>query len=75
MKVESFESWSRCDDCGFQGLLLYRTRTDEDYRDDTALGFMMDSSCPSCGQEQAVLVVAEEFRAMLRTAARGGSCR
>ena len=75
MKVNSFEYWSRCDDCGFQGMIFFRTRNDEDYRDSSALGYMMDSSCPSCGLEQAVLVVADEFREMLRAAARSGSVR
>ena len=63
---DSYQQWGTCDECGFQGLLMYRSRTEEDYSDEEALGFMMDSSCPACGSEEAVLVVVEEYQEMVR---------
>jgi hypothetical protein len=64
--IERFQLWGACDACGFQGLLIFVSRLEEDYADAEALGFMLDSSCPACGHEEAVLVVAEEYREMVR---------
>jgi hypothetical protein len=64
--AETFQHWGHCDQCGFQGLMVFRSRRDEDYSDEEALGFMMDSSCPACGHEEAVLVVVEEYQDMVR---------
>ena len=68
--VERFQLWGGCDECGFQGLLIFQSREDEDYADAEALGFMMDSSCPACGHEEAVLVVTEEYQEMVRIGSR-----
>jgi len=69
-RVERFQLWGSCDECGFHGLLVYQSREDEDYADEEALGFMMDSSCPACGLEEAVLIVTEEYREMVRIGSR-----
>lgn len=61
-----YQSWSQCDECGFQGLFEFQQRDDETYDDPDALGVMLDSTCPSCGFQHAVLVVTEEFQAMQR---------
>jgi len=66
-----YQHWDACDECGFQGLMLYQHRADEDYSDEDVLGFMMDSSCPACGQEAAVLVVVEQYQEMLRLSKAG----
>jgi len=64
--TDTFQHWGNCDECGFQGLIEFQSRSDEDYSDEEALGFMMDSSCPACGHEEAVLVVLEEYQEMVR---------
>ena len=64
--IERYQHWGSCDECGFQGLLLFRSRVEEDYADEEALGFVMDSSCPSCGHEEAVLMVLEQYQEMVR---------
>ena len=60
-----FKHWDECDECGFKGLIVFRTRAEEDYEDVDALGFVMDSTCPECGCEEAVLVVVETYHEML----------
>lgn len=67
-RVERYQSWSSCDECGFQGLLEFAHRGDENYDDPESLGVMLDSTCPACDHEAAVLVVMEEYQAMLRVA-------
>ena len=67
-KFTRYESWSTCDACGFQGLLEFTHREDEVYDDPDSLGVMLDATCPSCDSESAVLVVLEEYHAMLRMA-------
>ena len=62
---DSFQHWDQCDECGFHGLVSFQTRAGEDYDDADALGFVMDSTCPACGFEQAVLVVVEQFQEMV----------
>ena len=62
---DGFKHWSNCDSCGFQGLMVFRIRPEEDYTDEEALGFMMDTSCPACGTDEAVLVVVEEYQEMV----------
>lgn len=64
----SYQSWSNCDACGFQGLLEFAHRDDEIYDDPDSLGVMLDATCPACDQQSAVLVVYDEYRAMLRLA-------
>ncbi len=64
--IQVFQHWDSCEECGFQGLVLFQSRADEDYSDEDALGFIMDSSCPSCGHEEAVLVVVEQYQEMVR---------
>ena len=66
-----YRAWGQCDECGFQGLVEYRHVASEDYDDDEALGVMMDASCPSCGFEESVLMIIDEYRAMLRLAESG----
>ena len=63
--VDGFKHWGTCDDCGFQGLMVYRTRAEEDYTDEEALGFMLDASCPACGTDESVLMVVEEYQEMV----------
>ena len=63
-----FDSWSQCDDCGFQGLMEFSTRDDENYDDPESLGVMMDCVCPACGGQQSVLVVIEQYQEMLQMA-------
>ena len=67
-----YQHWGTCDECGFQGLITFQSRSEEDYSDEDALGFMMDSSCPACGNEESVLVVVEEYLEMVRMR-KGGS--
>lgn len=67
-KPERYESWSSCDECGFQGLVEFVHRDDENYDDPDSLGVMLDSTCPACDYQVAVLVVIDEYRAMLRMA-------
>ncbi|MFT5176186.1 MAG: hypothetical protein ACI8W7_004380 [Gammaproteobacteria bacterium] len=64
-EIETFQHWDQCDDCSFQGLIEFRTRAEEDYEDADALGFVMDSTCPACGDEKSVLMVAEQFQEMV----------
>lgn len=66
----NYQHWDRCEACGFQGLILFQCRAGEDYSDLDALGFLMDSSCPACGYEEAVLVVVEQYQEMVRMARR-----
>lgn len=68
--VDRYQHWGACDECGFQGLLLFQCRVEEDYADEEALGFVMDSSCPACGNEEAVLVVVEQYLEMVRMSRR-----
>jgi hypothetical protein len=65
-KKRRYQSWGSCEDCGFQGLFEFQQRDDESYDDPDALGVMLDSTCPSCEFQHAVLVVIEEFQAMQR---------
>lgn len=67
-RVDRYQSWSSCDACGFQGLLEFTHRDDENYDDAEALGVMLDSTCPACDHQSAVLVVMEEYHAMQRLA-------
>jgi hypothetical protein len=67
-RVERYQSWSNCDECGFQGLLEFAHRDGEIYDDPESLGVMLDSTCPACDHQAAVLVVMEEYHAMLRMA-------
>lgn len=67
-KLERYASWSSCDECGFQGLLEFVQRDDEVYDDPDCLGVMLDSTCPACDHQAAVLVVIDEYQAMLRMA-------
>jgi hypothetical protein len=67
-KLERYEAWSSCDECGFQGLLEFVHRDGENYEDPDALGVMLDSTCPACDYQAAVLVVTEEYQAMLHMA-------
>ncbi len=64
--VQVYQLWDSCEACGFQGLIAFSSRPDEDYSDEDALGFVMDSSCPACGHEEAVLVVLEQYQEMVR---------
>ena len=70
-KFARYQSWSSCDECGFHGLLEFAHRDDENYDDPEALGVMLDATCPSCDHSTAVLVVMEEYQAMLRMARSG----
>ncbi len=63
-KVERYQSWSGCDECGFQGLFEFVHRDDENYDDPESLGVMLDATCPSCDYQAAVLVVIDEYHAM-----------
>lgn len=65
-RVERYQSWSSCDECGFQGLLEFAHRADENYDDPEALGVMLDATCPACDHQAAVLVVMEEYHDMQR---------
>ena len=67
-KFVRYQSWSTCDECGFQGLLEFVHREGEVYDDPESLGVMLDATCPACDNEAAVLVVMEEYHAMLRLA-------
>lgn len=64
-EINTFTHWDECDECGFKGLIVFRTRAEEDYEDADALGFVMDSICPQCGCEESVLMVAEAYHEML----------
>ena len=64
-ETHSFQHWDQCDECGFQGLVVFRTRAEENYDDVDALGFLMDSTCPACGCEESVLVVVEQYQEMV----------
>jgi len=65
-RVERYQYWSGCDECGFQGLLEFTHRAEEDYDDAESLGVMLDATCPACDHQAAVLVVMEEYHAMMR---------
>ena len=67
-RPERYPSWSSCEECGFQGLVEFVHRDDENYDDPEALGVMLDSICPACDCQSTVLVVFEEYQAMLRMA-------
>ena len=66
-RVERYRSWSSCDECGFQGLLEFAHRDEENYDDPESLGVMLDATCPACDHQAAVLVVTDEYQAMMRT--------
>jgi hypothetical protein len=67
-KFQRYQSWSSCDECGFQGLLEFAHREEEIYDDPDSLGVMLDATCPACDHQSAVLVVSDEYQAMLRVA-------
>jgi len=67
-KVERYQYWSSCEECGFQGLLEFAHREDENYDDPDSLGVMLDATCPACGYQAAVLVVTDEYHTMMRMA-------
>ena len=69
-EIRIYQHWGDCDECGFQGLMAFRSRQEEDYGDEEALGFVMDSSCPACGHEEAVLVIVEQYQEMVRMSKR-----
>jgi len=64
--MAEFKHWDQCSACGFQGLMQFISRADEDYSDEDALGYLLDCRCSSCGQETSVLIVVEEYRKMVR---------
>ncbi len=66
--MAKFKHWDQCSSCGFQGLLQFITRADEDYTDAQALGYLLDCHCASCGQVTSVLIVVEEYLNMVRLA-------
>lgn len=63
--MTSYDAWSNCEDCGFEGLMEFCTREEENYDDPEALGVMLDCICPACGARGSVLVVMEEYEEML----------
>ncbi|MEE9265236.1 MAG: hypothetical protein V3V86_00780 [Gammaproteobacteria bacterium] len=67
-RVERYRYWSSCDECGFQGLLEFAHRDGENYDDPESLGVMLDATCPACEHQAAVLVVIDEYQAMMRMA-------
>lgn len=67
-RIDRYQSWSNCDACGFQGLLEFAHREEENYDDAEALGVVLDATCPACDHQAAVLVVMEEYHAMQRMA-------
>ena len=67
--AKTYQSWSDCSACGFQGLMSFACRIDENYDDDDAIGVMMDLTCPACEERDAVLVVIEAYREMVSLAA------
>ena len=50
MPLKSYRSWGACGDCGFQGLMEFVSREDEDYEDENALGVMMDTGVRTTGR-------------------------
>ena len=54
-RVDRYRSWSSCDECGFQGLLEFAHRNEENYDDPESLGVMLDATCPACDHQAAVL--------------------
>ncbi len=67
-RAERYRYWSSCDECGFQGLLEFAHRDEENYDDPESLGVMLDATCPACEHQAAVLVVIDEYQAMMRMA-------
>ncbi len=67
-RVERYRYWSSCDECGFQGLLEFAHRDGENYDDPESLGVMLDATCPACEHQAAILVVIDEYQAMMRMA-------
>ena len=67
-RVERYRYWSSCDECGFQGLLEFAHRDGENYDDPESLGVMLDATCPACEHQGAILVVIDEYQAMMRMA-------
>ena len=67
-RVERYRYWSSCDECGFQGFLYFAHRDGENYDDPESLGVMLDATCPACEHQAAVLVVIDEYQAMMRMA-------
>jgi len=59
-----FRAWSTCDECGFEGIMVFACRDDEDYEDIDSLGVMIDATCPACETLGAVLVTTEHFDEM-----------
>jgi predicted RNA-binding Zn-ribbon protein involved in translation (DUF1610 family) len=66
--MAKYQHWDQCTDCGFQGLMEFLTRDDEDYSDEDALGYLVDWKCSSCGHEISVLMVVYEYQEMVRLA-------
>ena len=71
-RIERYRDWSSCDECGFQGLLEFAHRDEESYDDPESLGVMLDATCPACEHQAAVLVVFDEYQAMMRMARSAG---
>lgn len=68
--VNRFRAWSACDECGFEGLLDFECRSDENYADAGLLGVMLDAACPACETRGAVFVASEYFDEMQADARR-----
>ena len=43
---------------------MFASRPDEVYDDPEALGVLLDTTCPACGENDSVLVTVEEFNDM-----------
>jgi hypothetical protein len=64
---QRFQYWGICNDCLFNGMLIFTFIPGEDYRDSEAFGYMLEQSCPSCGTQDNVLVPLDEFTEMIET--------
>ena len=66
-----YSYWSECSRCGFKGMFGFYRRQGEDYDDEDALGVLLDTRCPACGDSEPVLVGQEQWREMVLLTRRG----
>ena len=65
MKGLVLTAWSKCIDCGYEGVLEYEHVEDEIYSDEEAMGVMMILRCPACDSHEHTLVPSDYYQELL----------
>lgn len=56
-----YQSWGKCIDCHYEGMLEYRTVPGEDYAA-VDLAVVMLLRCPACGTEDHTMLMPDYYR-------------